>query len=209
MKLYPSIGGSQGQEFREIPAAHIFDKLDGSNLRVEWTRKRGWYKFGTRHRLFDETDEMFKEAKPLFLETLAMDIERIAKKERWEQVTIFMEFWGKESFAGYHAPGDPKHLTLFDVNPYKKGFLGPKQFLDTFGDLGFPKVPKYLGRMNWTRGFVDRVRQRQIEGITFEGVVGKAGERHKIVMAKAKTQAWVNKVLEKYGIEEGQKIVNS
>lgn len=208
MKLYPSITRSTGQSFQEF-TAYVFDKLDGSNLRVEWTRKRGWYKFGTRQRLFDETDNVFGEAIAVFRQTLAADIETVAKKERWEQLTIFMEFWGEKSFAGQHEPRDPKKLTLFDANPYKQGILGPKPFLDLFGHLGFPRVPKYLGRMNWTRGFVDRVRKGEVEGIMFEGVVGKAGERHDLVMAKAKTQAWVDKVLEKYGIENGQKIVNS
>lgn len=34
---------------------------------------------------------------------------------------------------------------------------------------------------------------------TFEGVVGKAGEGHKLIMAKAKTQAWLDKVKALYG----------
>lgn len=208
MKLYPSIPRSTGQNFREF-TAYVFDKVDGSNLRVEWTRKRGWHKFGTRQRLFDETDEVFGEAIPLFRDILGVDIETVAKKERWEQITIFMEFCGEKSFAGQHEPGDTKKLTLFDVNPYKKGILGPKQFVDLFGHLEFPKTPRFLGRMNWTRGFVDRVRQGQVDGITCEGVVGKAGEDHDLIMAKAKTQVWIDKVLEKYGIENGGKIVNS
>ena len=43
----------------------------------------------------------------------------------------------------------------------------------------------------------------------FEGVVGKAGEKHKLIRAKAKTQAWIDKVLEIHGEKAGQKIVNS
>ncbi len=205
MKLYPSISRSTGQDFRQFEA-YVFDKLDGSNLRVEWTRKRGWFKFGTRQRLFDETDEVFGEAIPLFRNTLADDLEKVARDERWNMITVFMEFWGDGSFAGDHVAGEPKRLTVFDVNPYKKGILGPKHFLKLFGHL---PIPKFLGRYNWTRGFVDRVRAGDVEGITFEGVVGKGGDGHKLVMAKAKTQAWIDKVLEKYGIEQGQKIINS
>lgn len=205
MKPYPSIARSVGQDFREFEA-YVFDKLDGSNLRVEWSRKQGWHKFGTRKRLFDETDEMFAESIPLFRSTLADGVEKVARDERWDRLTIFMEFWGKQSFAGDHVPGDPKFLTLIDVNPYKKGILGPKQFLDLFKHL---PIPKMLGRLKWTRGFVERVRLGQVEGITEEGVVGKAGVRHELVMAKAKTQVWIDKVLAKYGMEAGQKIVNS
>jgi len=205
MKLYPSISRSTGQQFQEF-YAYVFDKLDGSNLRVEWTRKRGWFKYGTRARLFDETDEVFGGAIPLFKETLAGGIEKVARDERWDQVTVFMEFWGEKSFAGLHEPGDPKKLTLFDVNPYKKGILGPRQFLDLFDGL---PISRLLGRIKWTRGFVEEVRLGKIPNITFEGVVGKGGKGHDLVMAKAKTQAWTDKVMEKFGMLEGQKILVS
>lgn len=207
MKYYPSIPRSTGQNFREFEA-YVFDKLDGSNLRAEWTRKRGWDKFGTRERLFDESDEVFGEAIKLFHETVAPDVDPVIKDQRWDQATVFMEFWGPNSFAGQHVKEDPKILTLFDINPYKKGILGPKEFLDLFKHVPH-RIPRFLGRMNWTRGFVERVLKGEIEGITFEGVVGKAGEGHKLIMAKAKTQAWVDKVRAQYGEENGDKIVNS
>lgn len=205
MKQYPSIARSTGQAFREFDA-YVFDKIDGSNLRFEWTRKRGWNKYGTRERLFDETDEVFGEAIPIFNDTLADPLTKVAKKEGWDGLTVFAEFWGPGSFAGQHISGEPKRLTLFDANPYKKGILGPKQFLDLFGHL---EISRFLGRMHWTRGFVERVRLGQVDGITFEGVVGKSGDGHNLIMAKAKTQMWINKVLEKYGNESGCKIVDS
>lgn len=204
MKPYPSISRSTGQDFQEFEA-YVFDKLDGSNLRVEWSRKQGWFKFGTRNRLFDETDEVFAEAIPIFHSTLAEGLTKVVRDERWDRVTVFMEFWGKQSFAGQHVPGDQKFLTLFDVNPYKQGILGPKQFIDLFEHL---PIPKLLGRLKWTRGFVERVRLGQVEGITEEGVVGKGGFRHELVMAKAKTQVWIDKVLAHYGLEAGQKIIS-
>lgn len=205
MKHYPSITRSTGQSFQEFEA-HVFDKLDGSNLRAEWSRKKGWNKFGTRERLFDETDEVFGEAIKIFMESLTPGIDPVVKDQRWDGVTVFMEFWGPQSFAGQHIKEDPKQLTLFDVNPYKKGILGPREFLNLFGHLSY--TPKYFGKMNWTRGFVERVRKGEFEGITFEGVVGKAGDGHKLIMAKAKTQAWIDKVHAQYG-EAGDKIVNS
>lgn len=205
MKLYPAIPRSTGQHFRQFEA-YVFDKLDGSNLRIEWTRKRGWFKFGTRKRLFDETDDVFGEAIPLFQAQLAEGLEKVARKERWDRVTVFVEFWGDGSFAGEHVEGEPKHLTLFDVNPHKKGILGPKVFLDLFGHL---QVARFLGRFNWTRGFVERVRLNQVEGITLEGVVGKAGDGHHRIAAKAKTQSWIDRVLERYGSENAQKILAS
>lgn len=205
MKPYPSISRSTGQHFREFEA-YVFDKLDGSNIRVEWSRKRGWNKFGTRTRLLDETDTTFGEVIPLFKNTIADSIEQVIKNEHFDQVTIFMEFWGKQSFAGQHVTGDPKYLTLFDINVYKKGILGPKKFLDLFGNLNC--VPKFLGRHNWTRGFVERIRIGDVQDITFEGVVGKAGDNHDLIMAKAKSQAWIDKVTAQYG-DDASKIINS
>lgn len=205
MKTYPSIPRAVGQDFFEFDA-YVFDKLDGSNLRWEWARKSGWYKQGTKTRLFDETDDIFGKAPALFRELLAEPLEKIARDERWERMIVFTEFWGAKSFAGWHDPDDPKNLTLFDVNPYKKGILGPKQFLKLFGHLD---IPKFLGTTRWTRGFVEKVRQGEIPDITDEGVIGKGGEGHKLVMAKAKTQKWIDRVLSKYGPIEGQKIIDS
>lgn len=45
--------------------------------------------------------------------------------------------------------------------------------------------------------------------MTFEGVVGKSGARHELLMAKAKTRAWIDKVLAQYGEIEGKKLVDS
>lgn len=206
MKPYPSIASSQGQQFREFEA-YVFDKLDGSNLRMEWTRKVGWSKFGTRSRLFDETDTDFGTAIPVFRRDWAIPLAEVARQQRWNHLIVFMEFHGKNSFAGKHDPADEKKLTLFDACPDKKGLLGPRAFLDTFDGLPYAK---FFGICKWTRGFVERVRAgTEPGGMTFEGVVGKAGSRHELVMAKAKTQAWVDKVLAQYGEAEGKKLVAS
>lgn len=207
MKPYPSIASSQGQKFREFDA-YVFDKLDGSNLRFEWTRKRGFDKFGTRTRLFDETDPDFGSALKVFHEEWIEPLCKRAYDARWNHLIVFMEFWGEKSFAGKHNPADKKHLTLFDACPDKKGIMGPKEFIKVFENL---PIARFLGIHKWTRGFVDRVRvgQSGIQGITFEGVVGKGGSGHELVMAKAKTQAWVDKVLSQYGDVEGKKLVDS
>ncbi len=217
MKDYPAIPQSIGTEFREIPNAYVFDKLDGSNLRFEWSSKTGWYKFGTRTRLFDENDWQFGRAIPLFHQTLGDPIAKIATDQRWGRVIVFAESYGPKSFAGRHhdsdnlpldADGDMK-LELIDVNPYKRGILGPAEYLKLFGN----KVPMaaFLGRHNWTRGFVERVWNQEIPGITFEGVVGKSGDgkNHDLVMAKAKTKAWIDKVKSLYTVEDAEKIIKS
>lgn len=211
MKEYPAISQSIGTTFRELPNAYVFDKLDGSNLRFEWSRKKGWYKFGTRTRLFDQSDWQFGRAIPLFQKILAEQLSKIFVAQRWDQCIIFAEHWGPSSFAGIHhapvtnKPLDPDELMrldLIDVAPNKQGILGPAEFVRLFDDLPSAKL---LGRFNWTRGFVERVWNGEIEGVTLEGVVGKTGH----VMAKAKTKVWIDKVKARYAPEEAEKIVRS
>jgi hypothetical protein len=105
-----------------------------------------------------------------------------------------------------HFPADPKHLTLLDVCPLGQEMLPARDFLKLFGDL---EIPGFLGTYRWTRGFIEEVRRNEIEGITFEGVVGKGQERNRIVMAKAKTQNWIDLILSHYGTEAGTRIVES
>lgn len=208
MKEYPAIASSVGQKFSEFDA-HIFDKLDGSNLRFELKRKTGLVKQGTRTRLFDKTDPVFGHAIDLFLNTRLDPMMRIVNDLRLERMIVFAEFWGAGSFAGLHDPIDEKHLTIIDVNPYKKGILGPAEFLSMMRGFEPPFVPRYLGRHNWTRGFVERVRNGEIEGVTFEGVVGKAGAGHGLHMAKAKTQRWIDQVHARFSAQQAEEIISS
>lgn len=203
MKTYPSIKKATSQSFREMKL-HTFDKLDGSNLRFEYNKKRGFYKYGTRKRLLGDDDEIFGPAIPLFRETIEEPLIRIIEKQGWQQVVVFCEYWGKESLAGRHKNDDPKTLTVIDVAVYKRGILPPVDFIKLFGEFG----PKYLGKINWTRGFIEDVRAG-IDGITFEGVVGKEVENKRIVMYKAKTQQWIDKVRLLYAPDVAEKIINS
>jgi len=203
MKTYPSIPypGRKGVGER----LHTFAKLDGSNLRFEWSKKRGWHRFGTRKRLIDASTELFGEAIPLFMGTLADPIGRIATDKKWQSVIVFCEFWGAETLGGWHVEGDPKHLTVIDVNTYKKGFLLPTEFLKLFGRYG----PNYLGYFTWSPGFLQQLQDGEIEDAGFEGVVGKGTKGKKIIRYKYKTQAWKDAVLARHGEELGRRIINS
>jgi hypothetical protein len=208
MKEYPPIQRSTGQSFQEF-RAHVFDKLDGNNVRAEWRRKRGWYKFGSRTQLLRPEDPLMGDAIQVFVTTMAEPLAKLAFDNRWTHLIVFMEYWGDQSFAGQHVTGDPKRLTLFDVCPESKGIISPAEFLRLYGKLEVP-LPQYFGEYNWTRGFVESVRNGSAGfAPTFEGVVGKGGERHKLVMAKAKTQAWLNRVFAQYGPIEGKRIAES
>lgn len=205
MKEYPHILRAAGMNFMEYQA-YVFDKLDGSNLRFEWSKKQGWHKFGTRTQMFDQTNKVFGPAIPIFKDMLGAQLEEIAVNNRWQRIIAFCEYVGPNSFAGWHDPNDQMDLTLFDVNVHQRGILGPKEFLKHFKYL---KTPNFLGIQNWTRGFVQRVYNGEVDGITFEGVVGKAGEGHQLQMAKAKTKAWLDRIHAKFTPEEAEKLINS
>jgi len=207
MKDYPSIPSSMGTAFREIPNAYLWDKHDGSSVRSEWTRKKPWQKHGRRHGLLDDSNPHMAVIPALFNETLAEPLSKLAHDQRWQHLLVFHEFWGAKSLAGNHEEGDPKFLTVFDACVNKKGFLGPKEFRKLFD--GVVPIPRFLGIHNWTRGLVQTIRQGELEGVTFEGVVAKVGTGHKIVRSKAKTEAWIQEVMRVHGEKAGRKIIES
>lgn len=205
MHSYPSIPGVGGNNFFSFDA-YVFSKLDGSNLRFEWSKKQGWHKFGTRNTRFDESDPDFGSSIGLLHKNLSGPLEKIFKKQRWNKVVIFVEFWGENSFAGLHNRDDEKYLSLFDVYNYeKKGFVAPKEFIKLFD--GKMPTAEFLGRYRWNREFVESVYRGDIK-CAFEGVVGKGSSNGRIVRAKAKTSKWIEKVKALYS-DKADNIISS
>jgi RNA ligase len=205
MKSYPSIPRRARQA---PPRLHVFDKIDGSNLRFEWNAKQGWYKFGSRNHVIDASHPVLGSGMALFLASgLGETLEGAARDFKWPSMVAFAEFSGPSSLGGGHHPTEPKTVTLFDVDVYKKGLLPPKDFIALFG--GLPNVVRYLGEHTWDEDFVRGVRAGTFEGVTCEGVVGKAHVKHAIVMQKAKTQAWIDKILARYGEAAGKALIES
>lgn len=190
MQSYPTIPA-------EVSDATIiaFDKLDGSNVRAEWSRKRGIHKFGSRQRLFDETDLLLGPAKNLILEKYSDDLGLPASSAGTRESSSL--YWGVRSFAGNHDPGDPtRTVTLFDAAPDKQGILEPREFLKVFGRLDVPAV-LYEGKAS--QPFIEEVRSGTLAGMTFEGVVCKGRRRKKDglpVLFKVKSQQWFDRLRE-------------
>lgn len=191
VKTYPSL--SYGTECH-LPI-YAFDKLDGSNIRAEWTSKKGWCKFGTRHRLLDESDPLFGQVPGLLSRTLAEPLSVALRAAGYDRAMCFFEFWGVQSFAGMHDLKDPTlKLTLIDVAPFNQGILMPDRFVKLFGHLDTAKM-LYHGPI--TPEFIESVRAGTLEGQTFEGVVCKAVNDKKTkmpVMFKQKSRAWLDKL---------------
>lgn len=204
MFTYPPIAASAGTAFREFDA-HVFAKTDGRNTRWEWSRKRGWYKQGTRERLFDESDLEFGPAIAIFQETLADPVARVFRDNRWDRAVAFAEYHGERSLGGVLVPGDAMRLALFDV-AVDDHLLDPREYVRQFAERDAIESADYLGRQRWTRGFVERVYRGEVAGASHEGVVGKGlrGE-----MAKAKSKLWFDAVRARYAPDLAEKIANS
>jgi len=204
MKTYWSIDGpSKGHH----KPCYTFVKYDGSNLRFEWSKKRGWYKFGTRKCMMDHTHPIFGASIPAFLEKYGDDLPKIFKSEKHfrgvDSVIVFAEWFGAKSFSGAHKPDDPHDIVLFDVNPIKKGLLGPKEFLDMFGHL---KVAELLCHGNFGTALVESVKKETMEieskydirSETPEGVICKGEKGHDLWMVKIKTERYKEALKEMY-----------
>jgi len=205
MKTYPSIPNSNGQNFQGLGVVDVFDKLDGNNFRAEWSRKQGWHKFGTRTQMIDGSDPQFGPAVPFFCDTMGEWIPTCSKKIP-NKLVVFAEWYSDESFGGQHPEGADMKMALIDCCWEQKGWLDPRDFRKAFEG----KVPTatYLGQYNWTRGFVDRVREGEID-CTFEGVVGKTIQGGQLKMGKAKTQAWLDRVYANYPAHVAERMVKS
>ena len=191
MLTYPSIP----KIVQNVPV-YAMDKLDGSNIRVEWSKKSGFNKFGSRTRLLDPTEKPLGEAVGLFMDTMAEDLEPVLHKLKNERVTLFMEFFGETSFAGNHKEDEEHKLVLFDASLYKKGFMQPKEFLKTFDEVVETPGLLHYGKPNGD--FLELVRSGELEGMTFEGVVCKSQElvRNQQVVFKVKNEAWLKRLRE-------------
>lgn len=194
MLSYPSIPSWKASVLGEPCIA--FYKYDGSNLRFEWSPKKGWYKYGTRNQLFDANATPYNQAIPIFHDTMADDIvSKVMEAEgrKVERIVAFTEFFGPSSFAGWHDEKEEKELVLFDVSVYKKGFYTARQFVKMFNQFPFMADVVYQGNMN--KPFIEDV-QRGHYALN-EGVICK-GDKWQ---AKIKTFEFLDRLKNRFGAE--------
>jgi len=184
---------------------YAFDKIDGSNFRVEWDRKLskksnftfGFKKFGTRNEIISKYNP-FIEAVSIFENKYAESFNKIFISNKLFQginkITIFGEFFGDNSFAGLHNWDEYHDLIFFDIFLYKKDYLTPSLFIKTFENL--INIPKLVYKGILTELFIKEI-ESNIE--LKEGVVIKGVDNDKIFMEKIKTKKWLNKVRDLYG----------
>jgi RNA ligase len=182
-----------------------FEKLDGTNLFWEWHREFGWTDFGPRsgsYRLdpggvteFHTNHPGLEQAPELFA-TLGEQMHPILEAQPGIQHAVaYTEFLGERSFAGSHAPDDPKRLVFFDLFIPGYGFVGPWRFLELFAGLPLPRVV-YQGK--FTGKLTEDVRAGKYavaEGVVIKGGTGGAD----VWMAKVKTNAYLEKLKAHFG----------
>jgi hypothetical protein len=187
MKKYPSI---PKQLYNGI-YIYAFQKFDGSNIRVEWNPKKGFYKWGTRKQMIDQNSKPFGSCIKLISEKFENDINKILTASKYKEAVCFFEYFAPSSFAGRHDFSETFDAKLIDVSPYKKGILSPKEFLEKFGELDIAK-PCYEGFV--TDEFIDSVKNSTLKDMPEEGVVCKGVDRQELIMFKIKSNNWINKL---------------
>jgi len=185
-----------------------FQKIDGSNIRIKYTQKRGFHLFGSRTQLIDATHPHLGAVVDIFNNQFNEPLTKIVK-DNWpneREVIVYGEFYGLQSFAGMHVPEDPKFFVLFDVLVGHKNrkFVNPKEFIKLFGHLRIPAII-YDGNLN--DQFIQDVREDKYclnEGVVCKGTSPSGAFRGGMWMCKIKTQQYLDRLKAKFG-EEGVK----
>ena len=210
MQSYPSIpyhkSGIEGSK------VWVFDKPDGNNLRFEYSKNRGFYKFGTRTNLIPKDDKDYGEGVTIFLDKYSSELEYRFKHlyPNSLSMVVFAEYFGENSFSGIHQKSDTMDVTIFDIINYKNGFIPVSKYIEQFGDLD---ITTLIDTTVFDSELIDNVRNNTYVSPLKEGVVVKGERKHKgdIIpwMCKIKTWEWLNKVKEKYGEKALLKEVNN
>ena len=192
MKTYPTIDFP----IRYVSSCYVFAKEDGSNVRAEWSKKRGFWKFGRRKALLDDSNEWLVEVEGIIMRDWAEPLSAIFKKQRLQKATAFFEFLGDNSFAGNHV-AEPHRCVLLDVAAHPKGILHPRDFVKVFKGLPHARL---LHQGNFNREMEEKIRSGTFPGMPFEGVIVKGGfvSPGRPMMFKVKSQAWFERLRAQY-----------
>jgi hypothetical protein len=207
MKEYPSIINSSKAPRKSCIA---FDKLDGSNIRVKYTAKKGWNLFGSRTQLIDKTHPHLGGVVDLFMNGFSEPLAKLMK-DRYpneREAIAFGEYLGPQSYAGIHVAGDPMQFVMFDLMVGHKvsKFLTPQEFLKVCAPI--VSTPRVIYTGNLSDQLITDVREGKYD--VKEGVLCKGTERSGafaggVWMCKIKTQAYLDSLRSRFGEEEAKK----
>lgn len=187
---------------------HIFafDKLDGSNFRIEWNRKlskkshftKGFKKYGTRNRVITNGNDQFYEMVEIFRDNYADKVDERFRTHKLfknaDTITLYGEFYGENSFGGFHNWSEPHDIFFFDAWLYKRNFLSPSEFFSEFRDISMPKL---IYKGPFMKQLIKDVNENKY-GLR-EGVVYKFVTNGEVTSGKIKTFDWLERVKLNYG----------
>jgi hypothetical protein len=201
--VYPKIPNTLHCPLRQCIA---FEKIDGTNIHWVWCPQNGFHSFGTRRDRYTYNDVGLAEFHQYHfgldgLEKAFQKIEGSLSEFLLKQfpdsteIIVFTEIVGPSSFAGKHKQSEEKQAIIFDVQ-IDGSLLPPDQFINMFQGFTIPKVVfqgKFSGQL-----FMD-VRNGKYplkEGVVVKGIVDG-----QVYMAKIKTHAYAQKLMEKFKLD--------
>lgn len=212
MRHYPSFDNQRYDHVLDGEMVWAENKIDGQNFVVRYNvKKQEFIAFGSKKMIVDENHEQFGNAVKIFKEVYENKLREIIienSKKRGafngvQEIHLYFEYAGDNSFCGFHQDGDEMSLTLIDVFLHKKGYLEPKNFHAIFGRDGSIKLPEviYVGVLNndfimsitnndWTQP--DCKYPTVKEGVVCKRSTLMKGQR--LPKVKVKTNWWLNKL---------------
>lgn len=220
MKRYDSIDNIRYDKTLLGEEVWAFNKLDGQNFGVKYnSRSKKFSDFTSRKCNVDETHPQFGGAVTYFKENYENVLSEIVKKNSGkgglfngvDEIMFFFEWWGENSFAGFHKEGEELKLSLIDVFMKKKGYIEPKPYYNIFCLDERIHTPEliYKGVLNYD--FINSINENDWtqEGCQYpnvkEGVVIRRStimKGQRMPKTKTKTKWWLNKLHEKFTEEE-------
>lgn len=198
---YPTIIHSSKAPHKRCIA---FEKLDGSNIRCKWTQKKGFNLFGSRTQMLEESHPILGQAITIFKNTLQEPLEKIIRKNfpNEREVIVFGEYFGPNSFAGWHQINDPKSLIIFDVLVGHKNrkFLLPQEFIKLLSEE--IEIPRVIYEGNLNDQLIVDVKSGKYdvdEGVICKDTERTADARGNVWMAKIKTEEYFKKLKNQFG----------
>ena len=221
MKEYDSIENIKYDRSLVGEEVWIFNKLDGQNLRVKYSPKqKEFVGFGSRHMIVDENSEVLGDAVAYFKNS---DIPNVMKKlikensgkggifNGVEEITFFFEWYGDNSFAGFHVHDDNMHLALIDAFTKKRGYIEPKPYYEIFCNRDDLETPELIYKGKLTEDVIKSIQENDWtqEGCKYPnvkegGVIRRStmlkGQR--LPKAKVKTIWWITELHKNYTEDE-------
>lgn len=123
----------------------------------------------------------------------------------------FFEWYGENSFAGFHQEGDELKLALIDVHRKKKGYIEPETFYNLFCLNDKILTPEVIYKGILTEEFIKSINDNDWTKsdckypTVKEGVVIRRSEIMKgqrMPLTKTKTKWWIEKLHSKFTEEE-------